>query len=280
MRAVKSHGQSIATNKLHTVGSGLTGDELQYWKACETGDLKIMRQHLESGVNVDVASKRDLEPLLLSILEGNVKMAKLILRFKPELNPQKRTSPIVIACMLYHHSKRGSRLKQMQIIEELIKHGLNLNEGDFAHQYALLIAIGYKELTLARYFLRNGADVNVRDKKGLDALMTAIIYDCPPVFLKELIRNGSRPNARVRQNASTPLHIASYMGRHEAVTVLLQAGADPLLYNTKNQTPMDLARGMHVKKIFADYVAKHPNRKPKHILPATLRYLMSILVKY
>ena len=69
-----------------------------------------------------------------------------------------------------------------------------------------------------------------------------------------LIERGAVVNARDRFSGSTPLHMASQAGRADAITCLLECGADASMTNSQGRTPRDL-----VCAALSSLVTKHLN---------------------
>lgn len=63
-----------------------------------------------------------------------------------------------------------------------------------------------------------------------------------PSTVKILIEHGAKINQQENCNGDTPLHEAARKGYYEVVKVLLAAGADKTILNSKNKTACDLAR--------------------------------------
>eukprot|EP00744_Colponema_vietnamica_P001749 GILI01002862.1.p2 GENE.GILI01002862.1~~GILI01002862.1.p2 ORF type:complete len:236 (+),score=53.74 GILI01002862.1:86-793(+) len=86
--------------------------------------------------------------------------------------------------------------------------------------------------------IREGIDVNQKDKNGSTALFTACWYGRESVA-NLLLEHGAEVNAQnVRLN--TPLHLCVEKGHVNIVLVLLMAGADPEIKNSLGQRAIDM----------------------------------------
>ena len=102
---------------------------------------------------------------------------------------------------------------------------------------ALMLAALKGQEELCRQLLERDADVN---QPGWTALHYAASAGQVAVITL-LLENHAYIDAE-SPNRSTPLMMATQYGTADAVRVLLQAGADPLLKNAQGFTALDLAR--------------------------------------
>ncbi|MBM3299937.1 MAG: ankyrin repeat domain-containing protein [Deltaproteobacteria bacterium] len=94
-------------------------------------------------------------------------------------------------------------------------------------------------LSAVKEFLKQGADINARDRDGQTALMAAALSGRADL-VRELLAHGADVDAR-SGFGSTPLMAASYFGFLEVAQVLLARGADANAHNDLGQTPLSLA---------------------------------------
>ncbi|KAE8358625.1 ankyrin repeat-containing domain protein [Aspergillus caelatus] len=122
-----------------------------------------------------------------------------------------RSTPIMLAAVCGHK----------EIVELLFHHGADINRVVGGVCTPLLGAIGHGHVDVVEYLLVNGADLDV-DLDGYfnyNALELAA-HEGHVEVVKALLRHGADPNK------SSPLALATGMGRLEAARVLLEAGAD------------------------------------------------------
>ena len=91
--------------------------------------------------------------------------------------------------------------------------------------------------------------VDVRDGFSLTALHHATMFNRTDV-IKHLLHEGANVNRQERYHKDTPLHWAAQLNETEAARILIENGADVNLVNSRNQTPLDLARkGSKVERL-------------------------------
>jgi ankyrin repeat protein len=127
---------------------------------------------------------------------------------------------------------------------------------DDAGETALHYAIVESNLEAARVLLAHGADVNARDHGGKPPLLNAAIVGNPDV-VKFLLSRGADPTLQ-DENFDTALHYALWAKEPSAAIIdaLLQAGADPKVTNSLDETPLDVAEGKNLQDIAAKFRAK------------------------
>src|SRR5690242_18955150 len=96
------------------------------------------------------------------------------------------------------------------------------------HAVGLSSAPEYVRLEILRLLIKCHADVSLKDKDGVDALMWAVRFD-QPEMVRLLLESVTDPNSANRDGYS-PIHFAPTT---EIASLLLAAGANPDL-KTRN----------------------------------------------
>ncbi|WP_367846311.1 ankyrin repeat domain-containing protein [Rhodoferax sp. WC2427] len=122
----------------------------------------------------------------------------------------------------------------------------------------LMIAALEGELDICTQLIAKGADVN---KTGWAPLHYAATRGHLAV-IRLLLENFAYIDA-ASPNGSTPLMMAAQYGTDEAVRLLLDEGADPLLKNQKNLTAIDFAQNANRPATVEMVSAAVRARKPK-----------------
>ena len=89
------------------------------------------------------------------------------------------------------------------------------------------------------HWIEQSPDVNQKNEKGETPLICAILYDRLGYAI-DLIGNGADPNL-ADPRGNNALHKAAQLGRTAAVPLLMEAGADILAINQDGLSPYDLA---------------------------------------
>jgi ankyrin repeat protein len=114
-------------------------------------------------------------------------------------------------------------------IETAIRDGADVNAKDKDGETALMYAIWNDSPEGLSILLQHGADVNAKDDDGWTALMNAAGNDSPR-SLSILLQHGADPNANDDDGGTALMH-AAFDGNPESISILLQHGAD---VNAKN----------------------------------------------
>ena len=112
--------------------------------------------------------------------------------------------------------------------------------GDYA-QTDLMIAAISNNLDKVKKLLYDGADPNLKDKKGWTALHHSTYFGTNVEISKLLISYGADCNA-LAVDQWTPLHFAVHKGEEKICQLLIQHGADPKMKTKTNHTPLALAK--------------------------------------
>ena len=126
--------------------------------------------------------------------------------------------------------------------------GIQIDATNMADETALMLAANANDLASAQLLIEAGASVNRPNwtplhyaaSKGHTAMM------------RLLIENDAYVDAE-SPNGTTPLMMAAFYASPNAVKLMLEEGADPLLRNQDGQTALDMAL-VKDKKLTAKYI--------------------------
>ena len=144
-----------------------------------------------------------------------------------------------------------------QEVEEALRNGADVNARDKHGETALMKAAIYGRTEVAEALLKHGANVNARDKEGRSILMLAAIYGRTEVA-EALLKYGANVNARDKEGR-TSLIVSARRDSAKLAEVLLRHGADVNAMDKSNQTALMAAeRTGHADtaKLLRSYGAK------------------------
>jgi len=136
----------------------------------------------------------------------------------------------------------------LQEIETAIKNGAGVNArseqlGD-AGKTAFIFAVRYNpKPEIVSLLLKNGADVNAKDKDGWTSLIYAASSNPNPEVISVLLENGANVNARAESGQTALMRAVRYNSNPEVISVLLKKGADASIKDNKEKRAIDYASG-------------------------------------
>ncbi|GAB6164163.1 hypothetical protein JCM19992_01630 [Thermostilla marina] len=111
-----------------------------------------------------------------------------------------------------------------------------------AAQVDIFAAATAGDLAAIRAYLASGGDLDVKQpESGITPLMTAALHGHTEAVTL-LLERGADPNLP-SGDGSTPLHAAAFFCRADIVTLLLDHGADINRRNARSETPLDTVAG-------------------------------------
>ena len=110
--------------------------------------------------------------------------------------------------------------------------------------------------------IRNRDSINKADETGWLPLQRAAYYN-DVEFIKKLITRKADVEGGAKENMS-PLMIAAIVANKDAVLLLLEAGADPMLQNKEGQSAFMLSFDPEIRKLIQDAVEEKQRRGYSH----------------
>ena len=204
--------------------------ETSIHEAAKNGDISIVKQHLDAGVDINLKDKTGETPLHHAASSGHLEMTKLLI--SKGANVDARNS---VKWTPLHWSIR-SPLSNKLIIETLIASGADINTSDSLGQSPLHTC---ESAEIADLLLKNGAVLEKKCEYGRTPLIRASKYGYTGV-VKILLEKGA--NAKFNEGASheylalfTALQIAE---NKEIGSLLIKYGADVNSQNDNKDTPL------------------------------------------
>lgn len=147
--------------------------------AASEGKLKKVREYIMNGINVNAINSEGESALINAAACGHTNVVKELLQANadPDVfclgkDGASRTTALMTLPMARWNTKR------IEIIQELINNGANINKKDSYGRTALMFFLDWNDSMDEQYeaiklLLFNNADVNIRDADGFTVLMKA-----------------------------------------------------------------------------------------------------------
>jgi uncharacterized protein len=115
---------------------------------------------------------------------------------------------------------------------------MDADEGDFRAN-ALWYAVSRgRNLALARFLLKQGADASYS--------LWSVVFQNDAVMCRELL--GAKPRLDLLAHGETPIFYAARLKRLKVLPLLIEAGADPTIKDPKGRDAVDIARARRLPK--------------------------------
>ncbi len=255
--------------------SALHGGETALMTAARTGKIGPVKALLSRGAEVDAKERRGQTALMWAAADGHAKVVELLLAAKADF----RTPLNSGFTPLFFAVREGRR----SVVQILLRAGADVNEtmrprrrrgkGPSNGTSPLVLAVENGHFELAVDLLEAGADPNDQ-RSGFTPLHMMTWVRKPnrgdgadgnpaPIgsgnlsslqFVKQLVAHGADVNARLKRGRSgrgrisrqgaTPFLMAAITADTPLLRALVELGADPLIPNLDNCTPLMAAAGV------------------------------------
>ena len=208
--------------------------------AVDRGQMPLIAAMIGKGAEVNSKDAEQKTPLLRAIESGNLALVRLLVEAGADLNKPAGTygTPLVHACMADTIDDRV----RAEMIDLLIRLGADADipspEGSLP-VHLLITHLQGKEILEA--LLRYPVNKEIPDTLGLLPSHYAA-FTVRMGYLHSLLEAGADPNGRNADDASTPL-IHAVKGKNiDGIRLLLEAGANPGLYDGYGKSALSYAR--------------------------------------
>ena len=220
--------------------SKLTKEKIQFLDAALQGDLAVIRQLLNKGIEPDTKDDRsiqlDMTPLMHAAGQGHIDVVQILVASGASVNAQARFES-ERGCTPLHYAAHG---KYTDIMEFLLKSGADVNAVGFGqygtplhtlllfnHQTDFILGEEkeekiFKGMTI---LLNAGADPNIPNKAENSCPLQAAVKEEMFHVVRLLIDKGANVNHR-DHNDQTAFVAALYRSRKDIALFLLEHGLD------------------------------------------------------
>lgn len=284
-------GHDSITQALRQAGADDAGfSEALLLRAAKIGDINPVKELINKSVDLEAHDHDGATPLIRAVLEGHKEVARVLITAGSDVYAAyNSTSVLALACSSRRTGLSPTTAGDPDLVQYLIEHGADVHwKRDTDARNALFFAAssfddnsaviktlanakidvncqsdnGDTPLMLAarigrqsnvQALIDSGADINLKDMGGRDALMNAlsgrstkkpgILYHVEKLeTVKTLVAAGADVNARDRQGAMALIHLADRYSWEpndsEIFQFLITAGADVSRVGRQNKSPL------------------------------------------
>jgi uncharacterized protein len=242
--------------------------------AARVGKPEPVRALLRHGADVDAKDRKGQTAIMWAAAEGHLQAVDVLIEAGSDFESPLASgfTPLFFAVRQGHTSVALRLLDSGVDINEVMQPERKAAKGPQAGVSPLLMAVENGHFELAVALLNAGADPN-DDRAGYTALHAIVSVrkpirgdgDPPPIgsgamdsleFVRQLVNHGAMVDAlhpkqnsagaRLNRTAATPFLLASETGDLPLMRLLLKLGANPLVENVDQCTPLLAAAGVGV----------------------------------
>ncbi len=233
------------------------------------GHFEITRRLVESGLDINTIDNDHETPLILAIRGKHYDIAIWLIHRKADVNirnkegqtafwitsatdrsdladellkadadPRTSTNESGMSCL--HKSAWFGNLNMAKLIINARAPNMDVDEKEASTGWTpLLAALNRNHVSVARYLLSVGADVNVVTPSGWTAVHTAAYHITDAELFREIVeKTQHKLLSSTTGEDSTPLHLAADRAFIEAIETLIEKGVDTTLYSKSFCTPL------------------------------------------
>lgn len=196
-------------------------DRTQLHYAAEKGKYNIAKALIEKGADVNIKDNIDWTPLHHAASNGKAAVAKLLIEHGANVNAKGGIEVVSGRKRNETPLHEASRYNHIEIVKVLVEHGANINEKNFEKITPLHEAVKhYESEKMVEYLISKGAEINAICKDS--DCPTPFFYGVPYHNLKTLellIKNGADLKIKNKQGLNV-LEWAERINRPKVVEFL------------------------------------------------------------
>lgn len=221
-------------------------DEYNLIVASIKGDLPMVQQLLDKGINPNAVLDESITPLIYAVQGGQVGICNYLIargadvNFRPSFGP----TPLVVAV----------KAQRPALIEMLIHMGAAINKGDEQGRTPVMYAIALDDTVTFHRLLGWGASLTQADTFGITPLMMAVIHN-KLYFAQYILDQGISPDVPDNQGV-TPFLLAVANANYPMMDLLLKYGANVNHISRKKHSALTIALEKQDEKLIQYLVDK------------------------
>lgn len=207
--------------------------------AVERGQAGIARKMIAKGSMINVEDADGYTPLQHAIRRGETQLVAMLIDGGADINrANSHGTPLVYAAAA---PELRDEKQRAAIISLLISRGADaeIREEETGRTPLMIVASDADKLPALEALLQHPVSMDCSDKSGMNAVFHALKN---PRGLEALLAAGAPPDARHMKDASTPLIAAAKADNPHTVRRLLDAGANPRLFDAHGKSALSYAR--------------------------------------
>ncbi len=207
--------------------------------AVERGQSSIARKMIAKGTMLNTEDADGYTPLQHAIRRGDTELVSLLIAGGSDINrANAHGTPLVYAAAA---SELRDEKQRAAIVDLLIARGADADarEQGTGRTPLMILAGEYDRFPALQALLRHPVSRDLSDNSGMNAVFHALKNGRG---MDALLAAGAPPDARHMKDASTPLIAAAKADDLHAVRRLLEAGANPRLYDARGKSALSYAR--------------------------------------
>lgn len=200
--------------------------------ATKTGMNQLFSTLIQNGVSISALNDRNELPLVTSMRNKQINKTTMLLKNGSPMNFNSKLSGNQIHWIVENNIETS-------FIPILMDYKVDINGKNSQGDSPLFYALKEKKPVYIRALLENGSDVNSINNTGISPLQYAVYSKSGYLF--SMVQNCSNPNVQ-GINGWTALLFAVREGNMDAVNILLNANANPMVADKWGRTPYRLSR--------------------------------------
>ncbi len=228
---------AIQKNNLNIVkllvnnGADINAKDNESWMplhwAVQLGSLDVVKYLVERGANINALTADGRTSLELAVQKNCVDTIEFLKKAQLDLDKGLLTAV-----------QDGDLNK----VEGLANRGASLDTKDNNDWTLLHFAASSNKFDIVKFLLDKNANIKAKDVYGNTPLHVAAQYDSKLEIVEFLLDKNASGINDVNNNGSTPLHVATQGNKPSTVKLLLNRGARIEVKDSRNRTPLDLAK--------------------------------------
>lgn len=130
-------------------------DNIAFWKACETGDMDGVKQHIKLIEDINTPNSKGWNAIILAAFNHHLTIVRLLLQYGADINSTNSKGTTVF---MYAKTKVLEN-NNFAFLDFLIENGANIHQRDKKNNYTVLdYAKQLNHIKLIEYLKNKGAE--------------------------------------------------------------------------------------------------------------------------